>query len=106
MAIRDPVAGTDNSAMALMITDACINCDVCEPECPNEAIYMGSEIYEIDPGKCTECVGHFDEPQCVQVCPVDCIPVNPGHVETRELLWVKYRRLTAGAQPDASDSRP
>ena len=65
--------------MALWITDECINCDVCEPECPNEAIYMGSEIYEIDPSKCTECVGHFDEPQCVQVCPVSCIPVNPLH---------------------------
>ena len=48
--------------MALLITDECINCDVCEPECPNDAIYMGVEIYEIDPHKCTECVGHFDEP--------------------------------------------
>ena len=64
--------------MALMITDECINCDVCEPECPNQAIYLGPEIYEIDPGKCTECVGHFDEPQCVQVCPVACIPHQPG----------------------------
>jgi ferredoxin len=63
--------------MALMITDECINCDVCEPECPNDAISMGAEIYEIDPHKCTECVGHFDEPQCVQLCPVACIPVNP-----------------------------
>ena len=59
--------------MALMITDECINCDVCEPECPNEAIFLGPEIYEINPDKCTECVGHFDEPQCVQVCPVACI---------------------------------
>ncbi|MES2944706.1 MAG: YfhL family 4Fe-4S dicluster ferredoxin [Pseudomonadota bacterium] len=80
--------------MALMITDECINCDVCEPECPNQAIYMGKEIYEIDPHKCTEGVGHFDEPQCVQVCPVACIPVSPGHVETRETLWEKYQRLT------------
>ena len=56
--------------MALMITDECINCDVCEPECPNQAISMGENIYVIDPAKCTECVGHFDEPQCVQVCPV------------------------------------
>jgi len=81
--------------MALIITDECINCDVCEPECPNDAIYMGSEIYEIDPHKCTECVGHFDEPQCVQVCPVACIPVNPGFVEDRETLWRKYRSLQA-----------
>lgn len=80
--------------MALMITDECINCDVCEPECPNGAIYQGEEIYEIDPGRCTECVGHFDTPQCQQVCPVDCIPLNPGHRETREELLEKYRRLT------------
>lgn len=83
--------------MALMITDECINCDVCEPECPNQAIYLGQEIYEIDPNKCTECVGHFDEPQCVQVCPVACIPVNPQHVENRETLWQKFQRLQAPA---------
>jgi ferredoxin len=80
--------------MALMITDECINCDVCEPECPNGAIYQGDEIYEIDPNKCTECVGHFDEPQCQQVCPVDCIPLNPDVVETREQLMEKFVRLT------------
>ncbi len=80
--------------MALMITDECINCDVCEPECPNEAIYPGAEIYHIDPTRCTECVGHFDEPQCRQVCPVDCIPLNPDHEETQEQLLAKYRRLT------------
>ena len=83
--------------MALMITDECINCDVCEPECPNEAISLGEEIYEIDPSRCTECVGHFDSPQCVQVCPVACIPVNPAHVESRDQLWVKYRILTGRA---------
>ncbi len=82
--------------MALLITDECINCDVCEPECPNEAISMGREIYVIDPDKCTECVGHFDEPQCVQVCPVDCIPVNPDRVEDRDALLAKYQRLQAG----------
>jgi len=79
--------------MALMITDECINCDVCEPECPNEAIYQGEEIYEIDPDKCTECVGHFDQPQCQEVCPVDCIPVNPQRTETREQLLAKYQSL-------------
>jgi Na+-translocating ferredoxin:NAD+ oxidoreductase RNF subunit RnfB len=83
--------------VALMITDECINCDVCEPECPNEAISLGPEIYEINPNRCTECVGHFEEPQCVQVCPVACIPLNPAHVEDRETLWQKYRRLTASA---------
>ncbi len=80
--------------MALMITDECINCDVCEPECPNGAIYQGEEIYEIDPTKCTECVGHFDEPQCQQVCPVDCIPLNPDIVESKEQLMEKFLKLT------------
>ncbi|WP_420428270.1 YfhL family 4Fe-4S dicluster ferredoxin [Algiphilus sp.] len=80
--------------MALKITDACINCDVCEPVCPNGAIYQGEEIYEIDPALCTECVGHFDEPQCQQLCPVDCIPLDPDHPETQDQLMAKYRRLT------------
>ncbi|NDY92254.1 YfhL family 4Fe-4S dicluster ferredoxin [Ideonella livida] len=84
--------------MALMITSECINCDVCEPECPNQAISMGDEFYVIDPARCTECVGHFDEPQCVQVCPVECIPVSPDHPETREQLQAKYEQLVgAGA---------
>jgi ferredoxin len=81
--------------MALLITDECINCDVCEPECPNGAISAGEEIYVIDPAKCTECVGHFDEPQCQKVCPVDCIPLDPEHRETREQLQQKYLKLTA-----------
>ncbi|MBP6223914.1 MAG: YfhL family 4Fe-4S dicluster ferredoxin [Rhizobacter sp.] len=89
--------------MALLITDECINCDVCEPECPNSAISMGVEIYQIDPARCTECVGHFDEPQCVQVCPVNCIPVHPDHVESNESLWIKYRRLQAAARTEASN---
>jgi ferredoxin len=89
----------DNSAMALTITDECINCDVCEPECPNQAISMGPEIYVIDPARCTECVGHFDEPQCVQVCPVACIPVDPNHVEDRPTLWARFQRLTAETHP-------
>ena len=81
--------------MALMITDECINCDVCEPECPNDAIYMGDEIYEINPELCTECVGHFDTPQCVEVCPVDCIPKDPNRVESNEVLMLKYEHLMA-----------
>ena len=80
--------------MALMITDECINCDVCEPECPNEAISMGAEIYQINPDKCTECVGHFDEPQCQQVCPVDCIPLDPDRPETQDQLMEKFVKLT------------
>ena len=79
--------------MALKITDQCINCDVCEPECPNGAISLGPEIYVIDARKCTECVGHFDQPQCREVCPVDCIPLDPEHEETREQLREKYEKL-------------
>lgn len=80
--------------MALLITDECINCDVCEPVCPNEAISQGAEIYEINPNLCTECVGHYDEPQCVSVCPIDCIPLDPDVVETKEQLLEKYYRIT------------
>jgi len=83
--------------MALKITAECINCDVCEPECPNQAISMGDEHYIIDPDKCTECVGHFDEPQCQQVCPVDCIPLDPGHQETKDQLMEKFLKLTGKA---------
>ena len=81
--------------MALMITDECINCDVCEPACPNGAISMGELIYQIDPDKCTECVGHFDEPQCQQLCPVACIPIDPQHQETPSQLQAKFIRLQA-----------
>lgn len=81
--------------MALMITDECINCDVCEPECPNNAISAGDEIYVIDPERCTECVGHYDEPQCVAVCPVDCIPKDPERSETKAQLQLKYEKLMA-----------
>ena len=81
--------------MALLITDQCINCDVCEPECPNQAIHDGVDHYEIDPARCTECVGHFDTPQCVQVCPVDCIPRDPAHLESPDALLAKYRQLMA-----------
>jgi len=81
--------------MALLITDECINCDVCEPECPNEAISQGEEIYRIDPARCTECVGHHDEPRCRKLCPVDCIPLDPKHVESRDQLYAKFLLLTA-----------
>lgn len=90
--------------MSLIITDECINCDVCEPVCPNNAIYQGIEIYEIDPQLCTECVGHFDEPQCQTVCPVDCIPLDPDNRETREQLMQKYQRIQS-ATVDPSDTQ-
>ena len=76
--------------MALYITDVCINCDVCEPECPNDAIYQGEFIFEIEASKCTECVGHFKKEQCVIVSPVDCILVDEQLNETRPQLQTKY----------------
>jgi ferredoxin len=76
-----------------MITDECINCDVCEPECPNSAIVQGDEVYVIDPAKCTECVGHFDDPQCIAVCPVDCILKDPDHEESQDELLAKFNKL-------------
>ena len=82
--------------MALKITDECINCDVCEPICPNQAIFMGAEIYQIKAERCTECVGHFDEPQCSALCPVDCIIKDPTHEENPAQLQAKYRLLSVG----------
>ena len=79
--------------MALVITEDCINCDVCLPECPNQAISEGEFIYEINPNRCTECVGHFSVPQCQEVCPVACIQLDPLHSETHEQLLVKLTKL-------------
>ncbi len=80
--------------MALYITDECINCDVCEPECPNEAITQGEEIYVIAAKLCTECVGHYETSQCVEVCPVDCILIDPENKETNDQLLEKYHEIT------------
>lgn len=79
--------------MALKILDNCINCDMCVPECPNDAIYMGEEIYQIEPSKCTECVGHYDKPTCKSVCPITCIIKDPEHNETLDQLAEKYVAL-------------
>ncbi len=89
--------------MALLITDECINCDVCEPECPNDAISMGELIYVIDPKRCTECVGHFTQPQCMEVCPVDCILVDPAIVESNDQLQSKYEALQSAKVPAGTD---
>lgn len=94
--------------MALLITDECINCGACEPECPNNAIYEGGvnwglnkasnspiamDYFYIVPDKCTECVGFYDEPQCMAVCPVDCIIKDPAHIENKEELLSKKEKL-------------
>ena len=83
--------------MSLKILDTCINCDVCEPACPNQAISQGETVYVINPALCTECVGHFDEPQCVVVCPVECSGLDPDHVGTEDELLAKLRRLEQAA---------
>ena len=107
--------------MAIRITEDCINCGACEPECPNTAIYepgvswklgdkefsdstspggfggnfYSGEVYFIVPDKCTECVGFHDEPQCAAVCPVDCCLPDPDNVETRENLFKKVDFLNS-----------
>ena len=79
--------------MSLLITDSCINCDACLDECPNQSISQGDEYYEINHLRCTECVGHFTEPQCVKVCPANCIIVDPNKIESNDDLFAKYQQL-------------
>jgi ferredoxin len=79
--------------MALLINNDCTACDACVPVCPNEAITTGNPVYVIDPAKCTECVGAHDTPQCIDVCPADCIVPNPDVAETPEQLRAKYEKL-------------
>lgn len=77
--------------MSLLITHRCINCDMCEPECPNEAISMGEEFYQINPNLCNECIGHYDKPTCQSVCPINnTILKDPDNPETEEQLWDKF----------------
>ena len=80
--------------MALLITSDCVNCDACEPLCPNEAIYPGDDIYIIEPDCCTECVGHFEEPRCVEICPIGCIMPDLERIEGQEVLMARYEKLT------------
>ena len=98
--------------MALLITDECINCGACLPECPNEAIFetrsgaeekglhvgdgqgVGDNVYVIAHDRCTECVGHFDEPQCAAVCPVDnCCISDPAYPEGTDVLLERAKAL-------------
>jgi len=88
--------------MAFKITEECISCGACEPECPNEAISEGEEIYTIDPDKCTECVGAYDSSRCVEVCPVDCCVPDDAHKESKEQLLEKWKKLHPGETPASS----
>ncbi len=85
--------------MAFKITEECIACGACEPECPNTAISEGDEIYVIDPGRCTECVGFFGTQQCAEVCPVDAAVPDPDRKESKDELLAKFRRLHPGKEP-------
>jgi ferredoxin len=87
--------------MAYKITDDCISCAACEPECPNKAISEAELTYVINPDRCTQCVGAHQSSRCAEVCPVDaCVP-DPGHPETTEQLLEKWRRLHPGQEPAA-----
>jgi ferredoxin len=81
--------------MALIIADDCIACDACREECPNEAIEENEPVYFIDPDRCTECVGYYDEPSCIAVCPVDCIIPDSNNIESTDELMFKYEQLQA-----------
>ena len=88
--------------MAYKITEECISCGACEPECKNEAITEGQEIYVVDAAKCTECVGWFESSKCAEVCPVDACVVDPAQTETREQLLDKWHKLNPGKTPSAT----
>lgn len=77
--------------MSLAITQQCINCEMCEPECPNGAISLGPDIYQIDPDRCTECLGHYPAPQCQAVCPLDCITMHVA--ESQQCLLARFAAL-------------
>lgn len=79
--------------MATFITDECINCGACEPECPNNAISEGDDIYVIDPALCTECVGFHGDEACQSVCPVECCVPNPDVRETEAELLARAIKL-------------
>ena len=79
--------------MSTLITDECINCGVCEPECPNTAISEGEDFYEIEADLCTECVGFHGEEACQEGCPVDCCIPNEEHKEAEEDLLEKAKKI-------------
>ncbi|MBI4187837.1 MAG: YfhL family 4Fe-4S dicluster ferredoxin [Chloroflexi bacterium] len=85
--------------MAYKITDECISCGACEPECPNQAISEGETIYVINPDKCTECVGSYQSSRCAEVCPVDACVANVDRKEGRDQLLAKWKKLHPGETP-------
>jgi ferredoxin len=81
--------------VAYIITDECINCGACEPVCPNQAISMGDVHYVINPDRCTECTGSFDEPQCASVCPNESAAPDPNRRESKEVLEARKAKLSS-----------
>lgn len=90
--------------MAVKIIDSCISCGACEPECPNEAISAGDEIYVIDPERCTECYGFYGESQCIAVCPVEAIVPDEDHEEDTDALLAKFKKIHPGVDAKNTDS--
>ncbi|MFC2018280.1 YfhL family 4Fe-4S dicluster ferredoxin [Chloroflexota bacterium] len=87
--------------MAYKINEDCISCGACESACKNEAIKEGETLYEIEAAKCTECVGWFDSPQCVDTCPVDSCVLDEDNKESKEQLLEKWKKLNPGKKPEA-----
>jgi ferredoxin len=85
--------------MAYSITEDCISCAACEPECPNQAIKEGGTIFIINADRCTECVGSHKSSRCAAVCPVDACRPDPKHPEAKEQLLKKWQGLHPGKQP-------
>ncbi|MBL0686521.1 MAG: YfhL family 4Fe-4S dicluster ferredoxin [Sulfurospirillum sp.] len=81
--------------MSLLITNECIACDACRDECPNCAIEEADPIYIIDPDVCTECVGYYDEPSCIMICPVECIISDPDNIEIMAELKLKFEQMSS-----------
>ncbi len=79
--------------MSTKITEECINCGACEPECPNQAITQGPDIFVIDAARCTECVGFHGEEACAAVCPVDCCIPDTNNEEKEAVLYERAKVL-------------
>ena len=87
--------------MAYKISDECISCGACEPECPNQAISEGETTYVINPDKCTECVGSYASSRCAEICPVDACAADPTRKESKDQLLAKWTKLHPGQTPKA-----
>lgn len=90
--------------MAVKINEECVYCGACEPVCPNDAISPGDDYYVVDPERCTECLGFYEEQQCVGVCPTGAIVADPDHKDTKEALLGRYRVMHPERPPENLDA--